>query len=158
MMVAPITAAAFLLALSEAEPDKQIEHLQKCIASAEKRARYSERAYCIDGRGQTLAAKFGSTIQKAVFQPGLCFNAYNLLSQNESRANNPTTIRKINSFHGGGPNTNCTYLLRVSGVVVRKGMPTTESDQQSDHPQISVNFLKEDSTADQNFCFYAIPS
>lgn len=46
-----------MLALAEAEPEKRIEHLQKCIASAEKRARYVDRAYCIEVAEARLAVK-----------------------------------------------------------------------------------------------------
>lgn len=44
------------LTLAEIEPDKRVEHLQNCIATAKNRARYVDRVYCLEAAGAALAA------------------------------------------------------------------------------------------------------
>ena len=42
------------LALAEVEPDRKVEHLQNCVMTANQRARYVDRIYCLDVAGAEL--------------------------------------------------------------------------------------------------------
>ncbi|MBK8987844.1 MAG: tetratricopeptide repeat protein [Chloroflexi bacterium] len=42
------------LALAEVEPEKKVQHLQNCEATAKKRARFNDRVYCLEVVGSEL--------------------------------------------------------------------------------------------------------
>jgi hypothetical protein len=43
------------LAMVESDPEKRREYLRACIESAERRARYVDKVYCLEKAGEMLA-------------------------------------------------------------------------------------------------------